>query len=255
MPPNSTLGTPEGHHDRYRVGIVVVDNDPVPEMEINRLAPPGVSIHVSRFRLPREIGEEFLGDRVPAQQPGAHLVAALETLDRIGVDAVGLCFTSSSIFDPESFDKAFIDAALQLNGDWNVATAARAIISDMERKGAHSPYIVVPPWFTAPTIDALMSYLKLYGIESPGFHQHELGSAWDAYPRQDRFDLGAKWEIQPRQLVDDLHSRNLMGADSILIPGSGFPSLDLLSREPAQPPLPLFSANKSLLNELLHQGH
>ncbi len=250
MPHNSTPVTTKGHHGRYRVGIVVVDNDPVPEMEINRLAPLGVSIHVSRFRLPRESGEEFLGEQV-AQQPGAHLVAALETLDRIGVDAVGLCFTSSSIFDPETFDKAFIDAALQINGDWNIATAAQAIISDMERKGAHSPYIVVPPWFTTPTIDALMSYLELYGIVSPGFHQHELGPAWDAYPPQDRFDLGAKWEIQPRQLVDDLRSRNLMGADSILIPGSGFPSLDLLSREPAQPPLPLFSANKSLLNELL----
>ncbi|MDJ0318691.1 hypothetical protein [Arthrobacter antibioticus] len=255
MPLNSTPETPEKNHDRYRVGIVVVDNDPVPEMEINRLAPLGVSIHVSRFRLPREIGEEFLGDQIPAQQPGAHLVAALETLNRIGVDAVGLCFTSSSIFDPETFDKSFINAALEINGDWNVATAAQAIISDMERKGARSPYIVVPPWFTTPTIDALMSYLKLYDIGSSGFHQHELGTTWDAYPRQDRFDLGAKWEIQPRQLVDDLHSRNLMGADSILIPGSGFPSLDLLSKEPAQPPLPLFSANKSLLNELLRQAH
>lgn len=255
MPPNSATHPPKEHHERYRVGIVVVDNDPVPEMEINRLAPPGVSVHVSRFRLPRETGEEFLGNQVQAKQPGAHLVAALETLNRIEVDAVGLCFTSSSIFDPETFDKAFIDAALQINQDWNIATAAQAIISDMNHKGAHSPYIVVPPWFTVPTIGALMSYLKLQGIECPGFHQHELGPEWDAYPRQDRFDRGAKWEIQPSQLVDDLHSRNLIGADSILIPGSGFPSLDLLSREPARPPLPLFSANSSLLNELLRRAN
>ncbi|WP_146116674.1 MULTISPECIES: hypothetical protein [unclassified Arthrobacter] len=254
MPPNRATETPIDQHVRYRVGIIVVDNDPVPEMEINRLAPPGVSIHVSRFRLPRRTGEEFLGDRVPAQQPGAHLVAALETLNRIGVDAVGLCFTSSSIFDPETFDKAFMEAALRINGDWNIATAAQAIISDMKRAGAQNPYIVVPPWFTSPTIDALTSYLKLFGVASPGFHQHELGPAWEAYPRQDRFDLGAKWEIQPRQVVDDLRSRDLLGADSILIPGSGFPSLDLLSRSQTHPPLPMFSANKSLLHELLHQA-
>ncbi|MGA8790724.1 MAG: ATP-binding protein [Paenarthrobacter sp.] len=33
MPHNSTPVTTQGHHDRYRVGIVVVDNDSVPEME------------------------------------------------------------------------------------------------------------------------------------------------------------------------------------------------------------------------------
>lgn len=239
---------------RYRIGIVVVDNDPVPEMEINRMAPPGVSIHVTRFRLPRATGEEYTGDTGISSPIGPHLTDALNTLKRIGVDAVGLCFTSSSIFNPNTFDDAFSASARAVNPTWKITTAARAIISTMERAQIRSPYVVIPPWFTDPTIGAVAAYLDMHGFAISGSHQHELPPEWDQYPRQDRFDQGAKWAVRPRDLVLDLSSRDLSKADSILIPGSGFPSLDLLNKAPAQPPLPLFTANKAVLDELLHQS-
>lgn len=234
-------------YKRYRIGIVVVDNDPVPEMEIWQLAPPGVSIHTVRFHLPRSPGQEFTGS---SESP--RLTRALEVLERIGVDAVALCFTSGSIFDPLNFDKHFTQAAYALNPSWKVATAAQAIISSMRRAGARYPYVVIPPWFTGPTVDALLVYLENNGLEVQGYHLYKLPPVWDTFPAQDRFDRGAKWVISPHELIIDLNKRDLSGADSILVPGSGFPSLDLLHKVRVQPSLPMFSANSCVLDELLH---
>jgi maleate cis-trans isomerase len=239
---------------RYRIGVVVVDNDPIPEMEINWLAPAGVSIHVVRFQLPRAAGEEFVGETTDPSEIGPHLMDPLRTLARIGVDAVGLCFTSSSIFNPAHFDDAFIEAALSMDPEWKVTTAARAIISTMKRAHAHRPHVVIPPWFTPPTVQALGAYLQFHGLAMSGSHQYELPAIWDRYPRQDRFDHGAKWAVLPHELAMDLQTRDLASSDSILIPGSGFPSLDLLHEVPAHSPLPMFTANSAVLEELLHQN-
>lgn len=236
--------------NRYRIGLIVVDNDPVPEIEIQHLAPRGVSVHTARFHLPRSLGSEFIGDP-PTELVGPHLTEALTTLERIGVDAVGLCFTSSSIFNPSRFDLAFEDAAMSINPSWVVWTAAEALMSSMFKAGVSNPYVLVPPWFTEPTVAALHRYLADRGIGIEDAKYYDLDPSWNHIPRQDRFDHGAKWHINPRDVAKTLGERNLGGADSILIPGSGFPSIDVLNREPVKLGLPVFSANSAVLGALL----
>lgn len=240
-----------GDYDRFRVGLIVVENDPVPEMEISHAAPPGVSVHVARFHLPRDMGSEYTAAGGAPHVVGSHFRTAMHTLNRIDVDAVGLCFTSSSIFNPEDFDAEFRSVALNINPRWVVVTAAEAVGQRMLDAGVKSPFVVLPPWFTEPTIRALVSYLGRLGIIPVSLEYFEAGPQWEQFPRQDRFDQGAKWAIDPHLLAQHLRSADLHGADSILVPGSGFPSVDLLHQQTLDSPLTLFSANRSLLDQLL----
>lgn len=107
----------------WRIGLVVVDNDPIPELEIRPAEDGHITVVASRFLLNRAHGEVYMGEGDHADVP-LEMCESLQQLDRIGVDAVGLCFTSSSVFAPATFDRLFTGAAHKVNEEWMVATAA-----------------------------------------------------------------------------------------------------------------------------------
>lgn len=81
-----------------RLGIIVVHNDPTPEMELWRQVIAPASVHTVRFQLPRNMGEVFIGSDIKSLLEHYDLEKALLTLRDIRVDAICLCFTSVSIF-------------------------------------------------------------------------------------------------------------------------------------------------------------
>ncbi len=63
-----------------RLGIIVVHNDPTPEMELWRQVIAPASIHTVRFKLPRNVGEVFIGSDIESLLEYYDLEKALLTL-------------------------------------------------------------------------------------------------------------------------------------------------------------------------------
>ncbi|SMX99917.1 Maleate cis-trans isomerase [Brevibacterium iodinum ATCC 49514] len=233
----------------HRIGLVVIDNDPIPELEIRPTDDGNVSVVASRFLLNRAPGEIYLGEGHQAVVP-PEMQEALEQLDRIGVDAVGLCFTSSSVFAPATFDRLFVDAAQRVNDQWIVATAARSIVDALASVGSTRPFLVAPPWFSNETIHAVTDYLGHHGISYSGWHRYQLGPEWADIRQQDLFDHGAGWDIDPSALISQVVERIPTVSDAVLVPGSGFRSANAQEKLQDLTNVPVISANMALKQTL-----
>lgn len=236
-----------------RIGLIVIDNDAIPELEIRPENDNDACVIVSRFVLNRNRGEVYLGE-IRQQGVPHEIKACLSQLERIGVDAVGLCFTSSSVFAPKTFDRLFQEAAHETNSQWEAVTAGQAIVEQLQTSTSTNPFIVVPPWFSQETVDAAIDYIEVHGIGHSGWYRYQLHHCWDGIPSQDLFDRGAGWAIDPSSLVDQVLKRLPSSADSILIPGSGFQSKKASAIMNEMTDLPIISANSSIKRRILGAG-
>lgn len=232
-----------------RIGLVVIDNDPIPELEIRPTDGVNASVVATRFLLNRAPGKIYLGEGRQDDVP-PEILGSLEQLDRIGVDAVGLCFTSSSVFAPATFDHLFVDAAQRVNDQWTVATAARSIIDALITAGSSRPFIVAPPWFSDQTVHAVIEYLDYHGISNSGWHRYQLGPEWADIKQQDLFDRGAAWDIDPSDLVNQVTRSISPSSDAVLVPGSGFRSTNAQDELQCLAQMPVISANSALKQTL-----
>ncbi len=232
-----------------RFGIITVDNDPTPEMEIWQSGVSLATIHTTRFHLPRPQGTVYQGSSV---KDLAHcgLETAVTSLQAIGVDAICLCFTSSSIFSDGEFDTEFVRYVASLGPCTKVNTSARSLVEGLQRRGITSPAMVVPPWFSPETVSALGDYFSRHSINVATQVAYDLGEGWSDIPRQDRFDRGAVWEITEEALfsqIDAAISFSPTPVDAVIVPGSGFPSLHVKNRVEKNLGVPLLSVNQASL--------
>jgi|GEM_PF-6700120 len=238
------------HSHLPRLGIVVVDNDPVPEMEIWRQAAGRLSIHTVRFALPRQPGQIYLGSSVDELVDRAGLGVALDTLRRIRVDAACLCFTSASVFSDGRFDAAFIRDATARIGCAVATTSAQALVRGLLKRRARAPALLIPPWYSDETVDAFVSYFSRHDLAVAVRIPFRLPSRWNDVPRQDRFDRGAVWDVAAADIVAQAEQAlvpHRHAVDAIVVPGSGFPSLDAVSAVEQRLGLPMLSANSTSL--------
>jgi maleate isomerase len=243
-------GAPAGRAFPPRLGIVVVDNDPVPEMEIWQRAAARASIHTVRFALPRQPGEIYLGSSVDDLIERAGLGAALDTLRRIRVDAACLCFTSASVFSDGRFDAAFIRDATARAGCAAATTSAQALVHGLRKRGARAPALLIPPWYSDATVDAFEAYFDRHALAVRVRIPFQLPPRWHAVPTQDRFDRGAVWEVAASELVAQVEqalAAHRHPVDAIVVPGSGFPSLHAVDAIEQRLGLPMVSANSASL--------
>lgn len=233
-----------------RFGIIVVDNDPTPEMEIWQSGQPFVTVHTTRFHLPRAVGEIYRGSDV-TDLSDYGLKNAIETLKAIHVDAICLCFTSASIFSDGDFDDDFIRQVKILSNCQIVTTSALALVQSLHQRKVVAPALVVPPWYSDETVTAFDRYFSLKGIRVVGHIPYDLGPAWANVPRQDRFDRGAVWDISADNLfkqVKDAMADASCPIDAIVVPGSGFPSLKAKQVVEQELRVPLLSVNQASLD-------
>lgn len=226
-----------------RLGILVVHNDPVPEAEIWRAAPPGVEIVTGRFALRRAPGEEYLGESVE-DLLSEGVRRTLADLSDAGADALALCFVSVSVFGGSAFDTGFAEAVKAATGV-PAFTAGEALRQRLSALSASDPLLIAPPWFTDRTVAGTAAYLGL----PPDIrtHRYDLGPAWDTGTRQDLFDRGAKGHIPHTALRDQILAATTPTTDAILIPGSGFRTLDAAAEVERKLGVPVVSANSAVL--------
>ncbi|MHB0777000.1 aspartate racemase/maleate isomerase family protein [Halomonas sp. WWR20] len=230
-----------------RLGIIVVHNDPTPEMELWNLANSGASIHTVRFYLPREKGKIFTGSSFQTIFEECGLKRALLDLRDIRVDAICLCFTSASIFMGSSFDDDFIKYASEITGVKHINTSVRAMLEVLEARELTSPAMLVPPWYSSETVKAFTEFLAAYNISVSSKINYKMPQCWSSYPQQDIFDEGGAWEITPLSIIELVksHAKEGTNFDSILMPGSGFPSLSVTRTLESSLNRPFLSANET----------
>lgn len=256
--PSAKLG-PTDLVVKKRLGIIVVHNDPTPELELWQHAVTYASVHTVRFRLPRIVGEIYTGSDIASLLEQYGLEKALLTLRDIGVDAICLCFTSASVFSGRAFDESFIEHAKRLTGCKHITTSARALVNELLHQQHQRIAMIIPPWYSPETVDAFKRYFQQYGITIPYVAPYELGGKWQHLPRQDRFDAGAVWHIYPESVTEcavEYLESELASFSAIVVPGSGFPSFDagkLISQKLAKPFLSVNSASWVWFSALLEQ--
>jgi maleate isomerase len=234
-----------------QLGILVVHNDPVVEAELWAMAPPGITVHTARFESPTSTGAEYTGS------PWEHLVSSpdvsrgLRQLGQTGLSAVCLCFGSASFFGGLKFDEGFTAAAAELAGGTPVYTAAQAMTSALTKLGIRRPLVVMPPWFTQPTLDATRGYLTSAGFDIAGLLQFQLGARWDDVTRHLLFDRGGRWEVHPDEVCRQVRNKFPESADGVLIPGSGFRSWEAIAPLERELGVSVVTSNQATLWRLL----
>lgn len=232
---------------RTRLGLLVIHNDPVPEMEIWRSVGPDTSVHTARFWTPRPFGTEFTGLDVEELLSGTGMDVAVRQLGDLDVHALGYCFASSSVFGGTAFDTAFGAHVERLSGGVPTVTAGQAIREELARNRADGIAVVAPPWFSDGTLEAIRSYLP---VRVRQIIRYELPAEWDGIERPDLFDRGARFAVDQDELERQILRRLEPGIDTLLVPGGGFASLTAAERLRRSRRLNVISSNSALLRAM-----
>ncbi|MGH3661619.1 MAG: maleate cis-trans isomerase family protein [Micromonosporaceae bacterium] len=235
---------------RTRLGILVVHNDPVPEVEIWSMAPPGVTVHTARFESPKRPGIEYVGSPWGAMLEAPDVARGIEQLARLGTDAICLCFGSSSFFGGAEFDAGFAADATRAAGV-PVFTAAQAMTAALRDLDVSNPLVVMPPWFTTPTYQATTAYLMRAGFGVAGLVGFELGEQWREMPAYEIFDAGGRWTVRPEDVHDQVRRGFPSAADGVLLPGSGFRSREAIEPLERDLGVPVVTSNQACMWQFL----
>ncbi|OLF19217.1 hypothetical protein BU204_02370 [Actinophytocola xanthii] len=246
--------TAEGWGWRARIGILVIHKDAVPEAEIWAMAPPGVTVHAARFDSPRRPGSDFEGDHAAALAESPDIARGLEQLGQLRLDVICLCFGSSSFLAGPGFDELFCEQASKRAGGTPVTTAPLAMLDAMRAVGIARPHLVSPPWFTRTSYAAAERYFTATGFPFAGQKRFDLGPGWRDRETFEIYDLGGQWEVRPEEVYRQARDSFPAEADGILIPGSGFRTLEAIEPLERDLGVPVVTSNQACLWQCLRMA-
>lgn len=233
---------------RAAFGILVIDRDPVAEAEFWALAPDGVSVSAARFESPRKPGTSDYGeDPARAVAESADMARGLDFLGGMRLDAICVCFTTSSFFGGAEFDKSFVSQASVKAHGTTVVTAAQATVAAMSSVGIRRPYVVLPPWFKDEIVDAGSEYFGAAGFAPTGMRRFSLGQGWDSLPPWERWDAGAQWAVRPEEVYQQVRRTVPEGTDGVVIAGNGFRCVDAIAPLEQDLGVPVVTSNQACL--------
>ena len=233
---------------RARLGILVIDKDPVAETEFWAMAPPGVTIHTARFESPRRPGSDDYGSdpaRRVADSPD--IARGLDFLGQMRLDAICVCFTTASFFGGYGFDENFIAEASRKAHGKPVTTAALAITTAMRASGITRPFLVLPPWFKQEIVDAGKRYFADAGFALTGQLSYDLGMGWRDMNAWETWDAGAQWIVRPEEVYHQVRRSMPAGSDGVVIAGNGFRTAEAIDLLEADLGVPVIASNQSNL--------
>lgn len=232
---------------RARFGILVTHKDAVPEAELWAMAPLGVTIHTARFESPRRPGSDYSGDPAALVADSPDVARGLDFLGQMRLDAICICFGSSSFFGGYGFDDDLAAMATAKGHGIPVTTAALAMVAALRATDVTSPLLVLPPWFPESVADAARSYFDAAGFKVRGPLRFDLGQGWREMQPYEVYDRGGQWDVRPDEVYQQVRRGFPADADGVLIPGSGFRSLDAI--EPLEQDLgvPVITSNQASL--------
>jgi len=146
----------DGAGSLARIGVLTPDFDPVPESEMWAMAPPGVSIHVSRVPWNRDA-------RSFAEPP--HVDTAAELLAGLTPHVIVYAFTGSSyVLGAEADDSLRARLETRARGIPVVLTGPAASEA-LRILGVHRLALIHPPWFSEESNAKGKDYFRTRGME------------------------------------------------------------------------------------------
>lgn len=156
QPTQSGRWQPDGLGALLRIGVLTPDFDPVPESELCAMAPPGVSVHVSRVPWNRQA-------RAFAEPP--HVDSAVERLAGVPPQVTLYAFSSSSYVLEAREEDAMRARLEQRGGGVPILLTCPSGIAALRVLGAQRLAVIHPPWFSAELNARGEQYYQAGGFE------------------------------------------------------------------------------------------
>jgi maleate isomerase len=227
---------PDGSSDVARIGILTPHLDPVPETELQAMAPAGVSIHAARAPLGMVGPDGKIIPRVDAEiarrfsEPPA-VDDATALLSAVSPDAIIYAFTSSSYILGAEADYALRERLEIRSGHIPVIIQCEALVSALNELRAQRVALVHPPWFTAE-LDALgAAYFDHAGFS---ISYHGVATLLSDFGDPDKRKI-FEWAVE--HTPDE--------ADVLVIGGGGFRASGVIEALEAALGRPVLTANQA----------
>lgn len=213
-----------------KFGIGTPQANPTVEAEMGILLPRTCTIHVTRLTSGAASPEQRLREYL------LNLERSLGAFDTLRPDVFGFACTGSSYLLGPAEEQRLIESA-QARFGYRVETAARAILWGLARMNARRMAVVAP--YPADLIAAAESYWTQAGIEI-------VRTARIATRTPDTRGI---YELGSEQLAAALAGLPDDGIDTVLVSGTGLPSLPAIRQRTSG--IPIISSNICLAGRLL----
>lgn len=227
---------PDGAAPLGKIGVLTPHLDPVPETELQAMAPQGVSIHATRVPLGM-IGPD--GKIIPTIGPEAAKAfseppavdQAVDLLAPLELNSIVYCFTSSSYILGSQNDSLLKTRLEERSNGTPIVIQTPAIVSALHVLSVQRISLMHPPWYT-PELDEMgATYFKDEGFEvvyhSPAHIHKEYG------------------DPAPEKIFNWAKAHTPDEADALVIGGSGFRAIGVVSALEASLDRPVLSANQA----------
>ena len=229
-----------------RIGVLTPHFDVVPELELNAMAPEGVSVHAARVPFGVSGGATVVGaDAIRAFAEPPHVDEAAELLAAAPINAIVYAFTSSSYLCGAGSDVAVTDRLQDRTRGLPVIIPCAAAVQALRELDAGRMALVNPPWFPADA-DALgAEYFASQGIEVVRHARAEL--------EHSELPLG-QLDIEPHALHEWTVRNAPANADAVFVGGNGFPAVGAIEGLEEELGRPVLTANQVALWQALRRS-
>lgn len=208
-----------------RIGVLTPDFDPVPESEMQAMAPDGISIHSSRINYVRNNPASFA--QAPNIDQATTLIASLNP------KVILYAFTSSSYTLGVKSETTLNERLQTLTNGIPVIQTCNAATEAFKLLGAKKICLIHPPWFP--------NEMNLLGKEYFESHGFNIVFCQQVNPAREFT------EVEPMELYQWVVKNAPREADIIFIAGNGLRTSGTILSLEAELKKPVLAANQVLL--------
>ncbi len=229
-----------------RLGMFIVSSEAVPEAECWAIAPPGVSIHAARVNATApwaEWNNDAANDTVLLTDD---LVRGARHFAGMRLNSVVIGHSSSSILGGPGWDQAVVVALRQLIAEpVHISTNGLDCLAALDACGVESPFIVFPPWFGDPVVEAGMRYFAAHGLLPAGSLRVDPGRQWRDVPASQMYPEGLGFEQDVESTYRQIRSACPPRADGVMIVGTGLRCVGIIEALERDLQRPVITANQA----------
>ena len=231
---------------KARIGLFIVSSEAVPEAEWWAMAPPGVSVHAARVKASTPWAK--WDDAKNAVVPEADLERGAQQFADMRLSAVVVGHSSSSLLGGKGWDDAVVKQLSEIVGpDTHVTTNGLDCMAALKASGVHKPFLVFPAWFGPSVHEKGSQYFIDQGIAPSGVMQFGPGRNWRDLPPERLYPEGMGFDQDIESLYRQIRTACPVGADGVLIVGTGFRCVGILQSLEDDLGKPVVSANQASL--------
>jgi maleate isomerase len=226
---------------RARIGLLMPNDDAVPESEFWTMAPEGVSVHVARVLL--------LDTRTFADPP--HPDDATALLAGLPMQAIVFAFTTTSYILGPDGEQALKARLEKRSNGIPVLLTCSAAVSAFRTLGVRRIALIHPPWFPDDEQELGIAYFRNQGFDVVYAKQMSLRGLPVAKPTD---PLRKFTELYPAELYTIARTQVPATAEAVLFSGNGFRAIGMIAALEEELGRPVLTANQVAFWSALRQA-